>query len=130
MIDITSLDEMEKLAVTCLYYAQLRSDDPRYARKKCTDTLTLVANRYGKTYAKAKNDRDAFDALFDNGRKGWTDRPLEKRSSYLYKIYTKYCDEPFEDLEKAVQEIVNEAGSETRSYFSIRTKDPAAVNKI
>lgn len=130
MIDITSLDGVEKLAVTCLYYAQLRSDDPRYAQKKCTDMLTLVANRYGMTYAKAKTQRDAFDALFDNGRKGWTDRPLEKRSRYLYEIYMKYGNEPFEDLERAVQEIINEAGSETLSYFSIKTKDPDAVNKI
>lgn len=42
MIDIVALDGIEKLAVTCLYYAQLKSDDVRYANKKCVDMLTLV----------------------------------------------------------------------------------------
>lgn len=130
MIDIKSLDGIEKLAITCLYYAQLRSDDPRYANKKCVDMLTVVANRYGMTYSKAKNDRDAFDALYDNGRKGWTDRPLEKRSRYLYEIYTKYKDEDFADLESAVKEIIEEAREDTIPYFSIKTKDASTVNQI
>lgn len=130
MIDIKSLDGIEKLAITCLYYAQLRSDDPRYANKKCVDMLTMVANRYGMTYSKAKNDRDAFDALFDNGRKGWTDRPLEKRSKYLYEIYTKYKDEDFADLESTVKEIIEEAREDTIPYFSIKTKDASTVNQI
>lgn len=130
MIDIKSLDGIEKLAIVCLYYAQLRSDDPRYANKKCVDMLTLVANRYGMTYSKAKNDRDAFDALFDNGRKGWTDRPLEKRSRYLYEIYTKYKDENFADLESAVNAIIEEARKDTIPYFSIKTKDASTVTRI
>jgi hypothetical protein len=130
MIDIKSLDGIEKLAIMCLYYAQLRSDDPRYANKRCVDMLTLVANRYGMTYSKAKNDRDAFDAMYDNGRKGWTDRPLEKRSKYLYEIYTKYKDETLENMEVAVKEIIAEAKEETLPYFSIKTKDASTVNKI
>lgn len=130
MIDIKSLDGTEKLAIMCFYYAQLRSDDPRYANKKCVDMLTLVANRYGMTYSKAKNDRDAFDALFDNGRKGWTDRPLEKRSRYLYEIYTKYKDEKIEDLESAVNAIIEEAKEDTIQYYSIKTKDGSTVEKI
>lgn len=130
MININEIDGIEKLAITCLFYAQLKSDDPRYAKRKCVDMLTLVANRYGMTYSKAKNDRDAFDAMYDNGRKGWTDRPLEKRSRYLYEIYSKYKDIPFEELEKTVQSIIDEAGSEKIPYFSIKTKDATTVNKI
>ncbi len=130
MIDIVALDGIEKLAVTCLYYAQLKSDDVRYANKKCVDMLTLVANRYGMTYSKAKNDRDAFDALYDNGRKGWTDRPLEKRSKYLYSIYMKYKDVPFAELEDTVHKIIDEASEERTPYFSIKTKDANTVKKI
>lgn len=130
MIDIVALDGIEKLAVTCLYYAQLKSDDVRYANKKCVDMLTLVANRYGMTYSKAKNDRDAFDALYDNGRKGWTDRPLEKRSKYLYSIYMKYKDVPFAELEDTVHKIIDEASEEKTPYFSIKTKDANTVKKI
>jgi hypothetical protein len=76
MIDLSAIDSEVKLAIVCLYFAQLKSSDERYANKRCTNALTLVANKYGFTYAKAKNDRDAFDALYDNGRKGWTDLSL------------------------------------------------------
>lgn len=129
-IKIDVLNPKEKLAIVCLYYAQLKSNDERYANRKCVDTLTAVANRYGYTYSKAKNDRDAFDALFDNGRKGWTDRPLHKRSKYLFSIYQKYEDTSLEDLEEAVHEIVREVEKEGNPYFSIKTKNPDTVKKI
>jgi hypothetical protein len=61
MIDLTAMDAAEKLALVCLYYAQLKSSDERYANKKCVNALTMVANKYGFTYSKAKNDRDAFN---------------------------------------------------------------------
>lgn len=129
-IDIVGLDSKEKLAIVCLYYAQLRSDDERYANKRCADTLTAVANYYGFTCAKAKNDRDAFDALYDNGRKGWTDRPLEKRSRFLYSVYRKYEMVPLEELEEAVHEIISETSKEGKPYFSIKTKNAETVEKI
>lgn len=90
MVDISTISSAEKLGLVCLYYAQLRSSDERYKNKECVNALTVVANKYGFTYSKAKNDRDAFDAMYDNGRKGWTDRPLEKRSKQLHSIYEKY----------------------------------------
>lgn len=129
-IKIEELDSKEKLAIACLYYAQLRSDDERYSNKRCVNTLTEIAHYYGYTYSKAKNDRDAFDALYDNGRKGWTDRPLEKRSRYLYSIYEKYKMNSLEELERAVSGIILETSKEGNSYFSIRTKNADTVKKI
>lgn len=129
-VKIDGLDSKEKLAIVCLYYAQLRSEDERYANKKCVDTLTAVANYYGYTYSKAKNDKDAFDAMYDNGRKGWTDRPLEKRSRYLFSIYRKYERVSLEDLEEAVHEIILETSKEGKPYFSIKTKNPDTVKRI
>ncbi len=130
MIDTNILSPEEKLALVCLYYAQIKSDDIKYAKKRCVNTLTLVANRLGFTYSKAKNDRDAFDALYDNGRKGWTDRPLEKRSRFLYSIYKKYKDTSFGDLEKAALQIIEESQKEGKPYFSIKTKEPSIVKSI
>lgn len=130
MIDISQIDSAEKLTLVCLYYAQLKSSDERYANKKCVNSLTKVANKYGYTYSKAKNDRDAFDALFDNGRKGWTDRPLEKRSRYLFDIYNKYKEISFDEIENAANRIIEEADEVGKPYFSIKTKDADTVKSI
>ncbi len=130
MIDLSQIDSSEKLALACLYYAQLESSDERYANKKCVNTLTKVANKFGYTYSKAKNDRDAFDALYENGRKGWTDRPLEKRSRYLFDIYNKYKEINFDEIENAVMKIIKEADDAGKPYFSIKTKDADTVKSI
>lgn len=130
MIDLSKIDSNEKLALVCLYYAQLKSSDERYSNKKCVNALTAVAKKYGYTYPKAKNDRDAFDALYDNGRKGWTDRPLEKRSKYLNDIYIKYKEMPFDELEEAVIKIIDDAETMGKPYFSIKTKNDKIVQSI
>lgn len=130
MIDLSQIDSAEKLALACLYYAQLKSSDERYANKKCVNSLTKVANKFGYTYSKAKNDRDAFDALYENGRKGWTDRPLEKRSRYLFDIYNKYKETAFDEIEFAVMKIIEEADDAGKTYFSIKTKDADTVKSI
>lgn len=130
MIDLTSIDGKEKLLLVCLYYAQLKSSDERYRNKRCATVLTLVSNYYGFKYGKAKNDKDAFDAMYDNGRVGWLDRSLEKRSKYLYDMYLKYKDTPLEELETAVLKIIEEASDIGKTYFSIKTKDATTVKKI
>lgn len=130
MIDLTSIDGKEKLLLVCLYYAQLKSSDERYRNKRCATVLTLVSNYYGFKYGKAKNDKDAFDAMYDNGRVGWIDRSLEKRSKYLYDMYLKYKDTPLEELETAVLKIIEEASDIGKTYFSIKTKDANTVKKI
>lgn len=129
-MEVKLMKPEEKVALVCLYYAQIRSNDIRYANKRCVNTLTVVANYFGFTYSKAKNDRDAFDALYDNGRKGWTDRPLEKRSRFLFEIYQKYGNVSFDVLEKVVLEIVAEVENEGEPFFSIKTKEPHIVKAI
>jgi len=130
MIDLSEISSDEKLALVCLYFAQLKSSDERYTNKRCTNALTAVANKYGFTYGKAKNDKDAFDALYDNGRKGWTDRPLEKRSKRLYNAYMKYKEFSLEEIEEVAEKIIEEAEGVGKLYFSIRTKDAETVSAI
>ena len=110
-------------------FCSVKSSDERYANKRCTNALTLVANKYGFTYAKAKNDKDAFDALYDNGRKGWTDRPLERGVSGFI-MYEKYKDLSLDEIEKAAEKIIEEAEDIGKPYFSIKTKDADTVNAI
>lgn len=130
MINSSAINSNEKLALVCLYSAQLKSSDERYTNKKCVNVLTVVANKYGFTYSKAKNGRDAFDAMYDNGRKGWMDRPLEKRSRFLYDIYEKYKDLSLDEIEKIAKIIIEEAEDVGKPYFSIKTKAAATVHAI
>lgn len=89
-IEISALSNEEKSALVCLYYAQLKRSDDDY--KPCHSNLRIIAEKYNYKYATIKNNKDAYDALYDNGRRGWLDRPLEKRSKFLYDIYLKYKD--------------------------------------
>ncbi len=130
MIDLPTMNSAEKLALVCLYFAQLKSSDERYANKKCANALAAVANKYGYKYSKAKNDKDAFDAMYDNGRKGWTDRALEKRSKFLYDIYKKSQKYTFNQIEEAAKIIIKEAEDSGKPYFSIKTKDASTVHAI
>lgn len=129
-IDINQMDDKEKRALTCLYFAKLPSDDERY-KGKYYPALEVLSSKYNVKRNTLKNDKDAFDAVFDsNGRKGWHQEPLEKRSKYLYEIYLKYKDTPVEELQVAVAEILDEASSEGQDFYSIRTKSPITVQKI
>lgn len=127
-IEINALPNEEKMALVCLYYAQLKRSDDNY--KPCYSNLKIIAEKYNYKYATIKNNKDAYDAIYDNGRRGWLDRPLEKRSKFLYDIYLKYKDYSLDELSIAVEEIVNEAKQEGMPFFSIKTKDPKTVEAI
>lgn len=127
--NISKLSSKEKLAIVCLYFAQLPSEDPRY-KSKYSKTLSAVAAKYGVKRNTAKNDKDAFDAVFENGRAGWHQTPLEKRSKFLYEIYSQYKDTPIEELEKTAKAIIREANEEGIPFISIKTKDPATVKAV
>ena len=128
MINIHTLDNRTKAAIVCFYYAQLPSKDIRY-KNKCHETLKFIATAFSYKYGNLKNDKDAFDGLYPN-RSGWNDRPLEKRSSYLYNIYLEYKDIHIDELEQAVMKIIEEAQTNETPYFSIKTKDSGTVKKI
>ena len=89
MIAIEAMDVKEQAALVCLFYAMLSSKDPRY--QNFSDAITTMAQRSGIKVSTLRNHKDAFDAQFENGRKGWHQEPLEKRNSYLAAIHQKYA---------------------------------------
>lgn len=127
-IDIKTLSKEEKAAVVCLYYAQLKKSDTEY--KKCFTDLKIVAEKYGLKKNTLKNDKQAYDALFDNGRNGWHDRPIEKRKRLLHDIYIRFKDIDLDNLRNIVSDIVDEACQENLRFFSIKTKDSETVKEI
>lgn len=124
-IDISSLSDAEKQALVCLFYARLPKTDKRYkSRESVWETLSSRYNRKATTY---KNDKDAFDALFpDNGRAGWTDKPLEKRSKLLKQVFDAFATADDSALEQAVNEIVDSCNKEQQnsSFVSLRVQKP------
>jgi len=129
LIDVKILGVDERIAIVCLFYAQLRSNNERYKRSFSSD-LNLLAQRYNKKYNTLKNDKDRFDALFENGRKGWHDKPIEQQKKFLFEIYEKYKNHTIEELEIAVNQIIADAKKDGKLYLSLKTKDVATVNSI
>ena len=128
-IDISILDYEERAALVCMYLARLRSDNPEYKQNRIK-YQKLLEEKYGYSYGKLKNDKDAFDACFDNGRRGWLDKPLQKRNKLLHRIYETYKDCSEEEYAEAVSEIIKEANQEAGPFFSIRTRDADTVKAI
>ena len=127
----TKPDEINEIMnIVCLYYAQLDSKHPRY-KSSCTSEIKLVAEFYGKNYLNLKNRKDAFDALYENGRKGWHKEgdTIDRRPVCLA-TYNKYKDTPLAELEQIVNDIIKQILSLTPIFFSIRTKDAITVEKI
>lgn len=129
LIDIKVLGIDEKIAIVCFFYAQLHSNHERY-KKSCYADLRLLAQIYNKKYNTLKNDKDKFDSLFDNGRKGWHQKPLEQQKKFLFEIYEKYKSYTIEELEIAVNQIIAEAKKDGKLYLSLKTKDEATINAI
>lgn len=126
--NISELSNEDKLAIVCLYYARLKSNDERY--KGYTSTLRTLAQKYGVKYKTLTNNKDLYDAQFDNGRAGWHQRPIEKQNKHLFDLYNKYKTVIIEELEKLANNIIEDASVEGAPYFSIKTKDEKTVKAI
>ena len=127
----TNQDEINDIInLVCMYYAQLPSNHPRYKSSHASD-FKLIADFYGKAPATIKNRKDTYDALYDNGRKGWhKENDSIIRRPNCMATYEKFKTTTLEELEIIVNRIINQMTSMTTSYFSIKTKDPETVNSI
>lgn len=56
--------------------------------KECADILSIKPTSL-------KGTRDAFDPFFDNGRKGWNGRPLNKKELDIFNKYKSISKEEF-----------------------------------
>lgn len=128
-IDLSIIDDREKAEIVCLYFSRLHSNDERY-KGKWSKTLDAVAKRYGFKFTLLKNDKDTYDKMFDNGRRGWQYESLEKRGKLFQDVYDKYSTMPIEEHEKLVNRILEEVNNELYTFYSIKTKNPQQVNAI
>ena len=131
MIDISMLNDEEKQALVCLFFARLPKQDPRYSKR--TEYWNILEKRYNKKWSAYKNDKDAFDPYFpDNMRRGWTDRPLERRSRLLFAVFNQYRDAEDQELETAVNNIIDQCRQElaNSSFIALRIKQPDAAHAL
>lgn len=120
----------EKVAIVCLYFSRLRSDDKRY-KGVCHPVLKKLAEKYAMKYSTIKNNMQRFDAQYpDNGRNGWLQKPLEQQHKFLFEIYKKYGSLPEEELVKIKDKILDELNDNKHVCISLRTKDSVTVNAI
>lgn len=127
----TNQDDINEIInIVCMYYAQLHTKDPRY-KENCSKDLQLVADFYKYSYATLKNRKDLFDALYENGRKGWhkEEHRIEHRP-LCYKIFEIYKDMPLDEFESMAMNIISKIRNTSITFFSIKTKDEATVNLI
>lgn len=130
-IDITLLSDDEKQALVCMFLARLPKNDSRY--KQRNTWWTILEARYNRKVGTYKNDKDAYDACFpNNGRVGWTDKPLEKRSKLLKKVFDEFSEVDDAILEAAVLEIINACAEESKvaSFVALRVQKPEQAHAL
>jgi len=131
MVNIDVLSDEERQAIVCLFFARISKQDPRYVLRN--DYWHILEKRYNRKWSTYKNDKDSMDPYFpDNKRKGWVDKPLERRSKLLKSVYDAYKDIDDSELETAVKLIIEQCKSELSktSFIALRVKQPDVVHAI
>lgn len=68
-----------------------------------TQSLKKIGDLLSIKHTTLKGTRDVFDPYFDNGRKGWSGRPLNERE---LKIYNKYKSKSKNEFLNEVKQIL------------------------
>lgn len=125
MVDIKNYSSKEKVLIVCLYFAQLKKSDPKY--KVWGNVKKVLSEKYAIKQNTIKNDKDYYDAFFDNGRKGWWQK--DKRSKISKKIYEEFKGYSLERLEDIVNNIIEDAKN-TVGVFALKTNLPIVANAV
>ena len=129
-VNIDILDDSQKQALVCMYYAMIPKTDARY--KQRIHDWSVLEKRFGTKKTTYKHAKDAFDFYFpDNGRKGWSnDRDLRRRGSAYQEVFELYKDYSADQLEKAVAEIIHGYENEEPTFVSMKCGFPDTVHNI
>lgn len=104
-IDTTdAIEKNDAINLICMYYARLSSDDLFYKTTFSTN-IEKVALFFEIKATTLRNYKDYYDALYDNGRKGWWQKD-PKSYPKLYTTYEKYRDIPLDEHRRIVDDIL------------------------
>lgn len=129
-INVNELNDSQKQALICMYYAMLPKTDIRY--KQRIDDWSVLEKRFGTKKTTYKHAKDAFDFYFpDNGRKGWSDnRDLRRRGVAYQEVYDLYKDYSVDILEHVTRKIIHEYKQEENTFVSMKCGFPQTVHSI
>ncbi len=118
-----ALNVQEKIFFVNLYFAKKPSTDPRYANRG--SYYRVLSSRYNIKVTTLNNNQDNLDPYFDNGRKGWHQRTMEKKNKSLVQVFNDYKDISDADLDKIVASIM-----EISEFYTISIRHPAVVRSV
>lgn len=125
----TNQDDINEIInIVCMYYARLNSADEKYKKSKSKD-LSIIAEYFNIKLSTVNNYKDYYDALYDNGRKGWWQREPDSYPK-LYDTYIKYQNLTIEEHSQILVNIMSSIFLSIKPYFSIKTKDEATVRQV
>lgn len=106
-INVLSLNDEQRQALVCMFFAMLPGSDPRY--KKRTNYWKILGKRFNKEINTYKYAKDTYDRYFaNNNREGWKDdRPLSRRGREYQEVFDMYRDYPEDIIEQAVEDIMS-----------------------
>lgn len=129
-IDITSLNNIEKQGLVCLFYAKLPKSDSRI--RNCFKDWQVLEKRFNRKISSYRKDQEAFYRCFDadNREDAIDEKFLDERQYGYQNIYDAYkaCDD--EALELAVRKILKEFSDEEVKYVSMKCGFPETVHRI
>lgn len=91
-VNIDILNDSQKQALVCMYYAMLPKTDVRY--KQRMHDWEVLEKRFGIKKSTYRYAKDTFDSYFTgNGRKGWGEsRDLKRRGIAYQEVFDLYKD--------------------------------------
>lgn len=131
MINVSLLYDDEKIALVCLYFARLATQDPRSSKRN--EYMQVLVDKYGGKLSTYKNYMQDFDPYFeDNGRDGWIRKPIEDLKKVNRAILEQYKDVDIQDLEIAVESIIDTCKLELliNPFISLRIMQPETAHEL
>ncbi|MDU5555810.1 DUF262 domain-containing protein [Streptococcus sp.] len=103
----------KKVQIICLYFSKLISEDKR--RRKIISKYRELEMLTGIKANTIRQWTDSLDPYFDNGRRGYYQRDLEKSNKNLWEVYKQYKDFSLSELQNKVSDIYVELDND--EYF-------------
>lgn len=111
-------DLKTRICIVCFYYAHLHSNSAEY-KENCTKDFRMISDLTGINYNTLRQYKDCFDPLFENGRKGYYQKPLDQKNQALFTIYQQYKDTPLDILKTMTRQILEDIQSEYSSSTTL-----------
>ncbi|HEP1819614.1 TPA: DUF262 domain-containing protein [Streptococcus suis] len=136
-MNLQTYDDKLKVQIICLFYARLKSSDLR--RRKIMSKYRELEVLTGINANTIRQWADSFDPYFDNDRRGYYQRDLERANQNLYSVYVEYSGLTLLEHEKLVDQLYYNLSKGSFSFslddkkvnlYSIKTKKEESATTL